>query len=172
MVRLHGIPCSIVSDLDKVFLSLFWTELFRLQGTSLKRSTTYHSQTDGQMEVVNRCIETYLRCFTSDKPRQWLRWLPWVEYWYNTSFHTSAQTTLIRILYSHDPPPLIRFGIGVTKVASVKEDLQSRDAILAELKHHLTRAQEKMKAKVDGKRRNVQFVVGDMVYLKLHPYRQ
>lgn len=79
--------------------------------------------------------------------------------------------TPIRILYGPDPP-LIRFGTGVPQVASVKEDLQSRDAILAELKHHLTWAQEKMKAKADGKPHNVQFVVGDMVYLKLQPYQQ
>lgn len=138
-------------------LSLFWTELFHLQGMSLKHNTAYHPQTDGQMKVVNRCIKTYLCCFALDKPQQWLRWLPWAEYWYNTSFHTLTETTPFRILYSCDPPPLNHFGTWVTKVASVEQELQSRDALLVEFKHHPTRAQEKMKAKADGKRRDVQF---------------
>jgi hypothetical protein len=68
---LHGMPHSIVSDCDPTFTNNFWQELFKKQGTQLHLSTTYHPQTDGQTEVVKKCLETYLRCFTSERKNQW-----------------------------------------------------------------------------------------------------
>lgn len=60
VVHLHGMLESIVSDRDQVFISKFLLELFRLQGTVLKRSMAYHPQINGQTKVVNRGIETCL----------------------------------------------------------------------------------------------------------------
>lgn len=56
MIKHHGVPCSIISDRDRIFLNTFWKEIFKLQGTLLKHSTTYRPQMDGQSEAVNRCL--------------------------------------------------------------------------------------------------------------------
>jgi hypothetical protein len=59
--RLHDLPKTIFSDRDSRFMSTFWQELFRLVGTTLTASTSYHPQIDGQTEIVNKWVEGYLR---------------------------------------------------------------------------------------------------------------
>jgi transposase InsO family protein len=86
IVCLHGLPKSIVSDHDPVFTSKFWIELFKLSGVKLQLTSAFHPQSDGQSEAVNKVITMYLRCLIGDRPRQWLKWLPWAEYCYNTTF--------------------------------------------------------------------------------------
>jgi hypothetical protein len=86
IVRLHGFPCSIVSDRDTIFTKHFWEELFKLAGVKLLRSSAFHPQTDGQSEVSNRIIVMYLRCLAGDRLCLCLQWLPWVEFCFNTSY--------------------------------------------------------------------------------------
>jgi transposase InsO family protein len=73
VVRLHGIPASIVSDQDPIFTSRVWQELFCLSGTQLCLSSAFCPQTDGQSEVTNHVITMYLRCLAGDRPRSWFR---------------------------------------------------------------------------------------------------
>ncbi|CAL1391412.1 unnamed protein product [Linum trigynum] len=172
IVRLHGPPRSIVSDRDRVFMSHFWQELHRQSGTTLLMSSSYHPQTDGQTEVVNRCVEQYLRCFTHQQPKRWLLSLPWAEYWYNTSFHSSAGMTPFQALYGRQPPAIPSYRPGATAVHEADQTLLDRNALLNELKTNLSVAQHRMKQNADLRRREVQFAIGDWVYLKLQPYRQ
>ena len=152
-------------------MSSFWTELFKLAGTKLKFSSAYHPQTDGQTEVVNRCLETYLRCMTGTKPRQWHRWISWDEYWYNTNYHEATKMTPFKAMYGRDPPLVIRGDVAAISVDEVAGMIQDRNEMLDILKDHLVHAQNWMKQQADKSGRGVEYKVGEMVYLKIQPYK-
>jgi hypothetical protein len=170
--RLHGIPKSITSDRDPIFLSSFWKELFRVQGTSLRYSTAYHPETDGQTEVVNRCLEAYLRCFASDRPRTWYKFLHLAEFWHNSSFHSAIQMTPFQALYGRPPPGIPDYVPGSTIIGSLDSTLQQQQQILQLLKINLKASRQSMQDKANKKRSECTFDTGDWVLLRLRPYRQ
>ncbi|GKA86442.1 retrotransposon-related protein [Tanacetum coccineum] len=170
--KLHGLPKTITSDRDKIFISTFWKELFKKLGISLQLSTAYHPQTDGQTEVVNRCLECYLRCMTSEQPKEWVNWLSLAEFWYNTNYHTTINTTPFEVVYGQTPPTHVSYMAGDSHVEAVDRTLVAREAVIDALQFHLDRAQQRMKVFADRKRSDRSFEVGDWVLLKLQPHRQ
>jgi transposase InsO family protein len=169
IVKLHGLPKSIVSDRDKVFTSAFWQHLFKLHGTTLAMSSAYHPQSDGQTEVLNKGLELFLRCFTFDNPKSWFKALSWAEYWYNTTLQTSIGMTPFRALYGRDPPTLARYNPQGSDPPALQEELLARDNILQQLKSDMERAQQYMKKQADKHRLDITFQVGDLVLVKLQP---
>ena len=79
---------SIISDRDSRFLSSFWTTLWSMLGCQLKFSTTFHPQTDGQIEVVNHMLVHALHIqFACSK--QWDKYLHIIQHSYNRATHSS-----------------------------------------------------------------------------------
>lgn len=170
--KLHGMPKSIMSDRDPIFLSKFWQELFRFSGTKLRMSTAYHPQSDGQTEIVNKALQQYLRCFVHHKPSTWGQYLHWAEWHYNTSVHSTTGLSPFQVVYGKPPPSLPQYVAGRSQLEAVDTELKGREEILEELKKKLKKAQETMKKFADKRRLAHNFQQGDMVYVKLRPHRQ
>ncbi|RVX01842.1 Transposon Ty3-I Gag-Pol polyprotein [Vitis vinifera] len=99
IVRLHGIPVSIVSDRDPKFTSQFWQSLQRALGTQLNFSTAFHPQTDGQSERVIQILEDMLRVCVLDFGGNWANYLPLAKFAYNNSYQSSIGMAPYEALY-------------------------------------------------------------------------
>lgn len=127
-------------------------------------TTAFHLQADGQVKATNKVISMYLHCFTGDRPRQWLRWLPWVEYTYNTAFQISLKDTPFKLVYSRDPPTIRSYKQGETRVEAVAKTMTEHDEMLKDAWYRLEQAQASYKAHYD---RKLSYKVGDWVWLRV-----
>ena len=170
--KLHGFPRSIISDRDPIFISLFWKELFKMSDTTLRMSTAYHPQTDGQTEVMNRTLEQYLHSFVHHQPLSWFRFLALAEWSYNTSQHASTGLTPYEVIYGKAPSTFSSYLRGSSRNDVVDSVLGTREEVHALLKRKLLKAQENMKFFANQSRREVVYEVDQMVYVKLRPHQQ
>ena len=170
--RVHGLPKTIVSDRDNKFMSIFWQEYFRLVGIDLTPSISYHPQTDGQTKIVNKWVEGYLRNYVAGKQKAWVKWIYLGEYCYNTIHHMSIGMSPFKALYNYEPLTFVEIMFRDSRAPMEKEWIQVNEDILRELKDNLHRAQNQQKLYANKKRVEHTFEIGDLVYLRLQPYRK
>ena len=118
-----GLHDSLISDRGPQFASAFARELARLLQYDVKLSTAYHPQTDGQTECTNQEIETYLRIFCANNPKNWIDFLPTAEFQHNSAPHHSTRTLPFNLMLGYEPrayPPL-----GKTFLPALKNRLIS-----------------------------------------------
>jgi hypothetical protein len=171
IVRLHGIPRSIISDRGTVFTSKFWTALQRAMGTQLKFSSAFHPQTDGQTERVNQQLEDMLRACILDWGSSWSEYLALAEFAYNNSYHSSIKMAPFEALYGRKCRSPIcwdevgeRVIIGPQLVADTIEKV-------SKIREHILTAQSRQKSYADNRRRPLEFMEGDKVFLKVSPMK-
>jgi hypothetical protein len=170
--KLHGLPLSIMSDRNPIFTSHFWRELFSVAKVALHMNSAYHPQSDGQIECVNQCLETFLWCFVSAYPKNWVSFLSLAKFWYNTSFHSAVGHSPFEEIYDRAPR---HFGLSTptpTQSPGMDQWLQDRQVVNELIKWHLQRAAACMKFQTEKERTERQFEVGDWVFLKLQLYIQ
>ncbi|GKV48019.1 hypothetical protein SLEP1_g54860 [Rubroshorea leprosula] len=143
IVRLHGVPTSIVSDRDPRFTARFWRSFQKAMGTQLKLSTTYHPQIDGQFERTIQVLEDMLRAFIKMAP-------------YEALYGKRCKT------------PICWEKVGCGRVMRPNFVQQTTEKVKL-IQQRLKVAQDRQKSYADNRRRPLEFEVGDRVFLKVSP---
>jgi len=171
IVRLHGVPKSIVSDRDSKFVSNFWQSLHSALGTKLDMSTAFHPQTDGQSERTIQTLEDMLRACVLSWKGSWEDHLPLAEFAYNNSYQASIQMAPYEALYGRRCiSPLCWDVVGERSLVGPDWVRQTHDKV-SDIRRNLLMAQSRQKSYADIRRRDLEFAVGDEVFLKVSPTR-
>jgi transposase InsO family protein len=103
VVRLQGLPKTIISDRGPQFDSTFWRQICNRLGIDRWMSTPFHAQTDGQTERRNAGMEQYLRVFVNHQHDDWVQWLPLAQFAANKGVSESRKCTTFFAVHSVDP---------------------------------------------------------------------
>ena len=108
-------PKGIVSDRDTRITSKFWAEVYTYSLIKWYISIVFHSQIDGQTEILNQILENYLWAYTSLEQMNWAKLLPSAEFAYNNSWSLSTKIIPFMALYGYNPELRIDVMDTVTK---------------------------------------------------------
>ncbi|KAK1602008.1 hypothetical protein QYE76_027113 [Lolium multiflorum] len=174
VVRLHGIPASIVSDRDVKFMSYLWKSLMAKFGVKLLFSSSSHPQTDGQTEVVNRSLSTLLRTLVKTNLKSWEDCLPHAEFAYNRAKHSTTSRSPFMIVYGFEPPTALDI-LPLPLHQRTNMDFDERTTAMKKL-HEETRAtiQEhvlRQANRLNAKKKERVFEEGDLVWIHLRKER-
>ncbi|KAK1681332.1 hypothetical protein QYE76_042180 [Lolium multiflorum] len=174
VVRLHGIPASIVSDRDVKFMSYLWKSLMAKFGVKLLFSSSSHPQTDGQTEVVNRSLSTLLRTLVKKNLKSWEDCLPHAEFAYNRAKHSTTLRSPFMIVYGFEPPTALDI-LPLPLHQRTNMDFDERTTAMKKL-HEETRAtiQDhvlRQANRLNAKKKERVFEEGDLVWVHLRKER-
>jgi len=168
VVRLHGVPDSILSDRDPRFTAKFWRAFWSQLGTTLTMSTAYHPQTDGQTERSNRTLEELLRSRINFQQTDWDEHLAAAELAVNNSVQASTGFTPFYLNYGQQVSLPLDRAIADLRPSSNPEAMDRIRRLKSDLdraRTHIERAQQRQAKYADQHRRDVTFKVGDSVLL-------
>ncbi|GJV59997.1 putative reverse transcriptase domain-containing protein [Tanacetum coccineum] len=167
----HGIPVLIISDQDSHFTSNFWRSLQEALGTNFDMSIAYHPQTDGQSERTIQTLEDMLRACVIDFGSSWDRHLLLVEFSYNNSYHASIKAAPYEALYGRKcRSPVCWSEVGDSQLTCLELIGDTTEKIV-QIKNRLLAARSRQKSYADKRLKPLEFEVGDMVLLKVLPWK-
>ncbi|GJS37894.1 putative reverse transcriptase domain-containing protein [Tanacetum coccineum] len=170
VVSRHGVPVSIISDLDSKFTSHFWKSLNEALN-QLDMSTAYHPQIDGQSERTIQTLEDMLRACVMDFGKGWDIYLPLIKFSYNNNYHTSIKAAPFEAFYGRKcRSPICWAEVGDAQLTGPEIFRETTEKII-QIKHRLQASRDRQRSYADNRRKPLEFQVGDKVMLKVSPWK-
>ncbi|KAA0036866.1 ty3-gypsy retrotransposon protein [Cucumis melo var. makuwa] len=156
---------------DACFTSKFWKGLQTAMGTRLDFSTAFHPQTDGQIERLNQVLKDMLRACALEFPGSWDSHLHLMEFAYNNSYQATIGMAPFEALYGKCCRSPVCLGeVGEQRLMG-PELVQSTNETIQKIRSRMHTTQSRQKSYADVRRKDLEFVVGDKVFLKVAPMR-
>ena len=174
ILRLHGVPKTIVSDHDVKFLSYFWKTLCAKLRIKLLFSSAYHPQNDDQTGETNRTLSTLLCVLIKKNIKEWKECLPIAEYAYNRARHSTTGKSPFEVVYGFNPlSPLDILPLPLQECTNM--DASARASYIKKMhedtRNTIERQVQRLVTKLNINKQPMIFNIGDLMRLHLRKDR-
>ena len=166
----YGTPTGILTDNGTHFTSQLTNKLFESLGVTHLYSTTYHPQTNGQIERFNVTMDGKIAALCNERRTNWDEVLPFVTFNYNTSIHATTKQTPFEMM--HGRRAALPFDQQNAIISLVQDPQHSEkirnylEKLVAEARNNIIKNQQQYKTRYDLNRQNFKLKLNDLVLVK------
>ena len=175
IARRYGLPVGMVADRDPHWAKSFWRSMADELGLELLLSTAHHPQTDGQSEQAIQHLAISLRVFVTGNRSSWAKWIPELEFTYNSTPLSSVGQSPFFLLHRYHPQspathfdPLPRGVLRLAHNADANVFINEMNAIRDSARDALALAQSRQAKHYNQGRRLEEFEEGDEMLVNPH----
>jgi hypothetical protein len=169
IVRLHGIPKTIISGRGTQFAACFWEQLHECLRTKLIRSSSYHPQTDGQTKRINQILEDMLRASILHFDKSWDKCLSLAKFSYGKSYQASLKMAPLDALCGRRFCTPLNWSETRERTLFGPNFVKDAEAKVKVIRENFKMAQMRQKSYRDKGTAPRHFAVGEYMYLKVSP---
>jgi hypothetical protein len=166
-----GVPAAMISDRGSVFVSLFWTTIFKMMKTDCIATTAYNPRSDGQSERTNQVVEIALRHFVNSYQNDWADHLGEIQFAMNNSPNASTGVAPNELLMAFTPRSAVDIPAGHVQTRGQVQEATNRAASIQrnreEARDAIRLAEFTMASTYDKGHRITDISVGDRVFINL-----
>ncbi|UYV79839.1 K02A2.6-like, partial [Cordylochernes scorpioides] len=172
VVLRHGAPKTVISDRGSCFLSKLFKEVLKICNTLHKKTTSYHPQTNGQTERMNRTLADMMAMYIDERHQNWDEILPFVTFAYNSSIQDTTGYSPYFLIHGREPLTFLDSTFDMPEFSKHKdydEYVSNLLEIIEDAKEISTSKtiarQNKSKKLYDKTHREVKYAINDLVLI-------
>lgn len=169
IVLRHGAPAVVITDRGTAFTAALTEEVMKLCKTDHRRTTSYHPQTNGLTERLNKTIADMISMYVDVDHKNWDDILPYVTFAYNTAVQETTSYTPFRLVHGREVTTMLDAMLLPDEIYVVTPDA-TEYASRAEAARQIARQRIRRQQTIDARRYNlrhqqVTYQPGDQVWV-------
>ncbi|UYV77425.1 K02A2.6-like [Cordylochernes scorpioides] len=165
VVLRHGAPKTVISDRGSCFLSKLFKDVLKICNTLHRKTTSYHPQTNGQTERMNRTLADMMAMYIDERHQNWDEILPFVTFAYNSSIQDTTGYSPYFLIHGREPLTFLDSTFDMPELSKHKDYDEYVSNLLEIIEDAKEISTSKTIARQNKSKQEVKYAINDLVLI-------